>query len=129
MSGWNRLFVVVAVCWALAAPFWVMSDTNGPVHDALMTCGQAAYENYGTAVDARVRLDMDKYRAEMDRCSVRYASRFVSIQGLAGAMIGLGDGTLGLVVWGIILIPLALLWLSVWIVGKTARWIVAGFRH
>jgi hypothetical protein len=49
MSGWNRLFVVVAVCWALAAPFWVMTESNSPVHDALLSCGQAAYENYGAS--------------------------------------------------------------------------------
>jgi hypothetical protein len=31
MSGWNRLFVVVAVLWAIAAPFVLMADTNTPV--------------------------------------------------------------------------------------------------
>jgi len=29
MNGWNRLFVIVAVCWALVAPFLVMADVNG----------------------------------------------------------------------------------------------------
>ena len=32
MSGWNRLFVVVAVCWALVAPFGLMHDVNRSVY-------------------------------------------------------------------------------------------------
>ena len=31
MTGWNRLFVVIAVCWALVAPFLLMAEANGPL--------------------------------------------------------------------------------------------------
>jgi hypothetical protein len=39
-----------------------------------------------------------------------FSQNFVSIQKVLHAMIGIGDWTLGLVVWGFILIPLGLLW-------------------
>ena len=32
MNGWYRLFTVIAICWALAAPFLVMSGVNEPTH-------------------------------------------------------------------------------------------------
>jgi hypothetical protein len=129
MNGWNRLFVVIAVCWAIAAPFWLMAETNSPVHQAFFQCGSTAYENYGTAIDSRIRLDMEKYRHEVRLCSDAFARDFVSLQRLSSAMIGIGDLTLGLVAWGFILIPLCLLWVVSWGLGKTVRWVVAGFRR
>ena len=61
MSGWNRLFVVIAVLWAVAAPIILMVDTNRPVHQAFDRCGDAAYRNYG-ASDTRVRLGTSSTR-------------------------------------------------------------------
>jgi hypothetical protein len=72
---------------------------------------------------------MDRYEVERERCTARYVRDFVSIPKLAGAMIGLGDWTLGLVGWGSILIPLAVLWGASWVLGKTVRWVAAGFRR
>ena len=70
MNGWNRLFVVIAVCWVLAAPFLVMADTNSPIERLLQFCGETAYQLYGS-------------------------SR--------------GDWKLGIVAWGFILFPPALI--------------------
>jgi hypothetical protein len=128
MSGWNRLFVVVAVCWALVAPFGLLHELNLSVFKALDDCGRTAYLNYG-ATDSRVRLDLDQHDAEVKQCSARFSSDFLTPPKLADAMVGLGDGTLGLIGWGLILIPLALLWLGGWAVGKTFRWVAAGFRR
>jgi hypothetical protein len=113
MSGWNRLFVVVAVCWVSVAPFGLMHEVNRSVFEASGDCGRTAYRNYG-ASDSRVRLDLDRHDAEVKLCSARFARDFVSPPMLAGAMVGLGDGTLGLIGWGVILIPLALLWVGCW---------------
>jgi hypothetical protein len=90
MNGWNRLFVVIAVCWAIVAPFWVMAEANSPVHYNMDRCGDAAYKNHGTAFEPRIRLDMDKHHEEVDRCSAAFVRNFVSVQRLAGAMIGIG---------------------------------------
>ncbi len=79
MNGWNRLFVVVAVCWALVVPFLVMTEVNRPVEAIFNLCTTAAYENYGTG-DARVRADMDKYRSERDECISAWSHNFLSIQ-------------------------------------------------
>jgi hypothetical protein len=114
MTGWNRLFVVVAVCWALVAPFLVMMDANRPVEKVFDFCLRAANPS-------------DK--AEKDKCSAAFSRDFVDVQKLAAAMIGVGDGTLGLVVWGFILVPLGVLWVAGWAIGKTVRWVVAGFRR
>jgi hypothetical protein len=128
MNGWNRLFVVVAACWALVVPFLVTTEVNRPVNTVLNLCATAAYENYG-ASDSRVRLDMDTYRSEKDKCFSAYGRDFVSIQKVAAAIVGLGDWMLGLAVWSLIVIPLAALWIMCWIVGRTARWVAAGFRR
>ncbi len=128
MNGWNRLFVVVAVCWALVVPFLVMTEVNRPVEAIFNLCTTAAYENYGTG-DARVRADMDKYRSERDECISAWSHNFLSIPKVAAAIIGMGDWRLGLAVWGMFVIPLAVLWIACWIVARTARWVVAGFRR
>jgi hypothetical protein len=44
-------------------------------------------------------------------------------------MIGTGDWKLGAVAWGFIIIPLALLWIVAWGVGRVVRWVAAGFRR
>ena len=126
MSGWNRLFVVVAVLWAIAAPFVLMADTNTPVEQAFKRCADAAYRDYG-ASDSRIRLDMDTHRQEVDRCLDTFSRDFVSIQNVGSAMIGIGDRTLGLVTWGFIVIPLALLWGVSWVLSRVVRWVAAGF--
>ena len=103
-----------------------MEEKNGPVRQAFFQCGSTAYENYGTA-NSRIRLDWDKYHEEVNRCSAASSRVFVSLQGVSSAMIGIGGRTLGLVVWGFILIPLCLLWAVGWVLGKIVRWIAAGF--
>jgi hypothetical protein len=81
MSGWNRLFVVIAVLWAMAAPFVLMADTNTPVEQAFMRCGDTAYRDYG-ASDSRIRLE--KLREEDSKCLATFSRNFVSIQTVGG---------------------------------------------
>ena len=126
MSEWDRLFVVIAILWAIAAPFLLMHNTNEPIHQRLYLCSDAAYRDYGSS-NARIRLDMDKYRQEVALCLADFSLDFVSIQKVLHAMIGIGDRTLGLVTWGFILIPLALLWGVSWVLSRLMRWVAAGF--
>jgi hypothetical protein len=70
---------------------------------------------------------MDKHRQVLDRCLATFSRNFVSIQTLGSAMIGIGDRTLGLVTWGFIVIPLALLWGVSWVLSRVVRWVAAGF--
>jgi hypothetical protein len=123
MSGWNRLFVVIAVLWAMAAPFVLMADTNTPVEQAFMRCGDTAYRDYG-ASDSRIRLE--KLREEDSKCLATFSRISLASKPLA-AMIGIGDRTLGLVTWGFIVIPLALLWGISWALSRVVRWVAAGF--
>jgi hypothetical protein len=127
MNGWNRLFVVVAVVWALVAPFLLMAESNKPVYEISSMCGNAAYELYGSSSSRQ--LNMDRYRAEVAKCTETFVRNFVSLPVVLSAMIGAGDWRLGGVAWGFILIPLALLWIVGWSVGRVVLWIAAGFRR
>jgi hypothetical protein len=128
MSEWDRLFVVIAILWAIAAPFLLMHNTNEPIHQRLYLCSDAAYRDYGSS-NARIRLDMDKYRQEVELCSANFSRDFVSIHKVLQAMIGMGERTLGLILWGLILIPIGLLWVVSWALSRVVRWIAAGFLH
>jgi hypothetical protein len=108
MSGWHRLFVVIAILGAIAAPFVLMDEMNEPIRQASSRCTDVAYRNYGSG-DSRIRLDMDKYHDETASCFASFIRDFVSIKKVASAVIGMGDRTLGLVTWGFILIPFGLL--------------------
>jgi hypothetical protein len=119
---------VVAVLWAIAAPFILMAETNRPVHQVFDLCGDVAYRNYG-ASDSQIRLDMDKYQQEVNRCLASFSRDFVGIEKLFSALLGIGDRTLGLVAWGFILIPLCVLWVVGWGFGRIGRWVAAGFSR
>jgi hypothetical protein len=127
MNGWNRLFVVVAVVWAVVAPFLLMSENNKPATIMYNMCSDVAYRLYGSS--SSIKLDWDKYEAEKVKCYDALVRGLVGMPEMSRAMIGAGDWRLGAVAWGFILIPLALLWIVVWGVGRIVRWVVAGFRR
>jgi hypothetical protein len=127
MNGWNRVFVVVAVVWALVSPFLLVTENNKPAEMMRSMCDDVAYQLYGSSSSRK--LDMDRYRAEEAKCWEASVHNMVSIPGTFGAMIGAGDWKLGGVAWGFILIPLALLWIFGWGVGNVVHWIAAGFRR
>jgi hypothetical protein len=66
MNGWNRLFVVIAVCWAVVAPFLFVAETNDPPERIYHLCIDRAYQIYGTADSPR--LDMKRYNLETGIC-------------------------------------------------------------
>jgi hypothetical protein len=127
MNGWNRLFVIVAVVWALVAPFLLVAESNKPAERMFSMCSDVAYQLYGSSSSSK--LDMDKYRAEEAKCSKALVSGLIGVPGMFGAMIGAGDWNLGFVAWGFILIPMALLWIVAWAVGRVVHWVAAGFRR
>jgi hypothetical protein len=127
MNGWNRLFVVVAVVWALVAPFWLVAENNKPAERIYSMCTDTAYHLYGSSDSGK--LDMDRYRAEGAICMERFMhGNLISWPGTLTAMVGLGDWKLGAIAWGFILIPLALVWLVIWAAARIVIWIIAGFR-
>jgi hypothetical protein len=128
MNGWNRLFIVAAVCWVLVAPVLAMKAANDPVDRVVDMCGTSAYRNYGASASI-IRLDMDQYHAEVKKCLDAWTRDVISPQKLFSALIGTGDRALIQMAWGLILIPLCLLWVVGWVLGKTVKWIAAGFRQ
>ena len=125
MNGWNRLFVVVAVVWTLVAPFLLVAENNKPAERIFSMCSDTAYQLYGSS--SSIKLDWDRYQAERAKCSKGLVSGLISVPGTFSAMIGAGDWKLGGVAWGFILIPLALLWIVAWGVGRVVHWVAAGF--
>jgi hypothetical protein len=90
-------------------------------------CSDLAYQLYGSSSSSK--LDMNRYRAEEAKCSDALVHGLVGVPGTFGAMIGAGDWKLGAVAWGFILIPLALLWIVAWGVGRVVHWVAAGIRR
>jgi hypothetical protein len=119
--------VVIAVCWTAAAPFFVAGSANDPIEQMFRMCFDRAYNRYGSS--SSPELNMDTYTAEADRCLAAYSQKHVTLAVVLPAMVGVGDRTLGLMAWGFIVIPPALLWIIGWIVGRVVCWIVAGFRQ
>jgi hypothetical protein len=117
MSGWKRLFVVIATCWVLVAPFLTLNAINDPVNRIFGMCLSDVIRN-NPQYDAR-------YEAELNKCSSAFRRDYVTLPKILSAMVGMGDRTHGLLAWGVILIPLCLLW----VLGKIVGWVAAGFRH
>src|SRR5262249_21347165 len=120
-------FVVVFVCWAVASPFLFVAEANGPPKQIFSICSDTAYQLYGSS-DSSL-LDMKRYEREADACLKKLMGSLIDVPTTLGAMIGLGDHTIGLVMWGLLLVPPAILWLLCWVIGRTVLWIVAGFRQ
>ena len=119
MNGWNRLFVIIAVCWVVVAPFLLMTEANRPVKQMLDLCSDAVYQFYGSSNSPNP--DMDKYQAEVANCVRAYTRDYISLPKLLWR--------LGMVEWGFIVIPPALLWIIIWGVGRVIIWVAAGVRR
>ena len=85
------------------------------------------YQQYGSSDSAR--FDMYRYIAEKDACNHAYARDGVRLPRVLSAMFGSGDRILGVAGWGFLLIPLVLLWILSWGIGRFVIWIVAGFHR
>jgi hypothetical protein len=125
MNGWNRLFVVVAIFWTVTVPFLAVHFVNSPVEQTYHQCSMLAYYLYG----ASERLDWDKLHAEDAKCSNALKSGLVALPTVLSAMVGMGDGWLALTAWGVILLPLGVLWVVGWGLGRAVGWVAAGFRR
>jgi hypothetical protein len=121
MNPWNRLFAVIAICWAIASPLLIATEANRGPAQASHDCSDSAYQQYGSSDSPR--FDMYRYIAEIDACNHAYARDGVRLPGVLSAMFGSGDRILG--VAG----PLVLLWILSWGIGRFVIWIVAGFHR
>jgi hypothetical protein len=65
----------------------------------------------------------------MDACNRAYARDGVPLSRVLSAMSGGGDRILGLAGWGFLLVPLVLLWVISWSIGRFVNWIAVGFRR
>ena len=127
MNGWNRLFVVIAVGWAIVSPFLVAREANRAPELTFYSCADSAYREYGSS-DSPL-FNMNRYIAETNACSQAYVRDGVRVPRVLRAMVGTDDRILGLAGWGFMLIPLALLWIVSWGIGRIVIWIAAGFRR
>src|SRR5580692_1480770 len=107
MNPWSRLFVVIAICWAIVSPLLIAIEANRGPAQALHDCSDSAYQQYGSS--GSPRFDMYRYIAEMDACNHAYTRDGVRLPRALRAMFGSGDRILGVAGWGFLLIPLVLL--------------------
>jgi len=61
---------------------------------------------------------MDMYTAERDKCLDVLVRDYVGLPQLFRALIGIGDWKVAAVAWGVLLIPLCLLWVVGWGLGR-----------
>jgi hypothetical protein len=127
MNPWKRLFVGIVICWAIVSPLLIAIEANRGPAQALHDCSDSAYQQYGSSDSPR--FDMYRYIAEMDACNHAYTRDGVRLPRALRAMFGSGDRILGVAGWGFLLIPLVLLWILSWGIGRFVIWIVAGFHR
>jgi hypothetical protein len=104
-------------------PILLMLDANRAVEETQTLCAHTAYELYGSS--SSPRLDLAKYDSETRKCLDAFVQNFVTPTRMLSVMFGLREREIGLFAWGVILVPLALLWVIGWVVG----WVAAGFRN
>jgi hypothetical protein len=127
MNLWNRSFVVIAICWAIVSPLLIATEANRGPAQALRDCSDSAYQQYGS--NDSPRFDTYRYIAEADACNHAYARDGVRLPRVLTAMFGSGDKILGVAGWGFLSIPLVLLWILSWGIGRFIIWIVASFHR
>ena len=93
-----------------------MADANKPIEQAWVSCDQVVYGRYGSRNS--IELNVVKYDAEVRRCIDAYVRNFMGFPKVLSAMVGQGERRLGLVAWGSILIPSALLWIIAWSLAR-----------
>ena len=124
-SKWNRLFAVIAVCWAIVSPSLLAVEADRRPELARRDCTETSYSLYG-AIDSP-RFDVNRYAAEADACNRSYNRDSVRFPQVLSAMVGRGDRILGLAAWGLLLIPLGFLSVISWGIRRFVNWIRVGF--
>jgi hypothetical protein len=49
MNPWNRLFVVIAICWVIVSPLLIATEADRGPAQALHDCSDSAYQQSGQA--------------------------------------------------------------------------------
>jgi hypothetical protein len=125
-AKWNRLFGVIAVCWAIVSPFLLAVEADRRPKLARQNCTDTSYELYG--VTDSPRFDVNRYTAETNDCNRTYDRDSVHLTKVLSAMVGRGDRILGLAAWGLLLIPLGFLLVISWAIRRLVNWIRVGFN-
>ncbi len=107
MSGWQRIGVVISVLWLVGLPPYIIGTTNSRANSEYVDC--QVNNNGGTNQAAH------NYCAHM---------RDLSVVSFSQVFLETPDAGW---VWGIILAPIAALWIVGGIIFGTIRWIGRGF--
>jgi hypothetical protein len=136
-SGWSRLFVVIAALWTVFVPIYFMVSSNNSASASYSSCYSLAYSTWGPG--SSIANDA-KLQARLDECSRSFESSSMPYTKVLAALFPLpspdanapprnaDDILLTKVLWGFILVPIALLWIVGGGIIRTVRWIAAGFK-
>ena len=119
MSGWQKICVVISILWLIASPAYL-----------LVTKNQAANKSYATCIESSLMTGTHlRYTGQHDQADAweRHskdwclgAAGYMSPVGLAHALL---EGSYhSAILWGVLLGPIALLWLVGRLVIGTVRW-------
>ncbi len=117
MSGWQRISVAISVLWILAVPSYFVVSSY-----------QDAGEYYRTCIGRVVsNTRPEDVRKGLQDCSTNEREMTVSPARMTHVLLFQEGSFECLVLWGIILAPVAIFWIVGGIVFATLRWIGRGF--
>ena len=124
MSRWQRIGVVISVLWLIASPIYLLVTKNEAANKTYAACIE---ESSMTSTRMRQMGQYDQADAwehhSNDWCL--RAAGYMSPVGLAHALL---EGSYhSAVLWGVLLGPVALLWLVGSLVIGTVRWVSRDF--
>ena len=120
MVGWQRIGVLISIVWFVGIPIYLVVNTNNTaavVYQSCIRSADLAFEPGGFEGDNPVELQTAERR-----CARSFDGMRMSPRKLIRLLLG-RDGDETLIVWTIMLVPIALFWLVGSATLATVRWL------
>ena len=120
MSGWQRIGVLISVLWFVGMPIYLMVDTTNTAEVVYQSCirsADLAFEPGGFEGN-----NPGELQTAERRCARSFDGMRMSPGKLIRLLLG-RDGDETLIVWTIMLVPIALFWLVGSATLATVRWL------
>jgi hypothetical protein len=118
MSGWLRIGVALGVLWIIGFPCYLVISTNSQASSAYLECIHGAAHQTSDRAPQTLKNEQKPCTRMRDASTVSFAGLFLDT----------GPYSISSLLWAIMLIPVAVLWIVGSIVIIALRWIGRGFR-
>ena len=120
MNGWQRIGVLISIVWFVGIPIYLVVNTNNSaavVYESCIRSADLAFEPGGFEGN-----NPGELQTAERRCARAFDSMRMSPGKLIRLLLG-RDGDETLIVWTIMLVPIALFWLLGSATLATVRWL------